>query len=209
MNYLIKRFLPDIYSNNETMAAIVNASAGELLKLKEDIKLFFENSFIESSHEDGITKYEKLLTIAPDVGIPLDTRRKIVLNKIGIRDAYTRRALVSNLNAVFGEGNWKYELDYESEVLIIDIEEANLLVYERAMDDIRDMIPASLSLIKAIVEAYTHRYLQKTHTHEELEQFTYGELSKYSAFKPYDFGNLEGITFEEIEGLKYKDLSPR
>ena len=119
----IKDLMPKIYEVNTEMNAILDAEQLEINdSLEIKVRTSFENTFIATADEDGITQFEKLfgITANPEEE-SLDFRRARLYNRINTSPIYTETWLKSKLNEVIGDGAWRYDIDYNEYTLDIYI----------------------------------------------------------------------------------------
>lgn len=87
------------------------------------IDRLWANQFILTADVDGIQKFEDILKIvAAPATEDLEFRRARVLNRWSLTPPYTMPFLRQKLNEIMGEGNWDYELDFNSRTLIVNSE---------------------------------------------------------------------------------------
>lgn len=178
---LVTRFAPDKYSLNSDMLAIYNAQANEIDKIKKKIKTEYLNNFIKTCNIDGIRRWEKIFNIlADEIKDSLEFRKARVLNKIIQQPPYTEIYLRIMLSDLFGEDKYTLQVDGKNYIIKVDIETNIDGLFEDTIDTLRVLIPANMELKVLQVQQFLHLYLQRNYTHQQLEQFTFGELSQYS-----------------------------
>jgi len=178
---VVFRFTPKLYDENLDMQAVYTAQHIEAKKLFDALLSAYRDNFIVTASVGGIRRYEEILGIVPDERLDdLETRRKRVINKLAMNTPYTRLFLEQYLETVFGAGNWSLNIDDVNLILYIDIETESIQIYNQAVRDIGQIIPANLDYRPTGDVPFTHRYLGNRFTHEQMTQFTYGELSQYA-----------------------------
>ena len=180
-NEKILRYAPDIYEDNKTMLEVYDQEKEEINAHEVLIVQAFFNNFIKTCDYDGIKRFEKIFNIlADEINESLEYRKFRVINKFTSQLPYTRIFLERMLEGIFGKEYYELNIINNDYVAKVDIETTIDGLFEETMKDLRQIIPANMTIEQILIQPYTHRYLKKYFTHNELEQFTYGELSKYA-----------------------------
>lgn len=180
MSNYVKRFQPDVMSNNDDMKSLYQAQSDEIENLNSSIKTEINNNFISSSNSDGVTRWEKIYNLRNNSDYTLEERKELLMNKIYFKPPFTRQRFMQILENVWGDGNYTFVLYPDIYELIIDIYTSNPLVYLKFKKYVRDVVPANIYLIFSI--QYTYLYLNRNYTYNrfESENLTYGDLSQYA-----------------------------
>lgn len=175
----IKRYIPKVLQDNDTMDSIYLTQEDEIELLHKSSMDIFNNNFVQTSNLKGVRKYEEILKIKSDVDFDLEYRKQKILDKLTYKPPFTRQRLQSILERIWGVGNFLFEISPDKFQVIIDINTNNPKYYTSYGTIIRNVIPANMHLILSL--QYTYLYLQRNYTYSKLEQsMTYEELSKYS-----------------------------
>ncbi len=179
---VVFRFSPKkIYDDNAEMQSAYLAQHVSMRELLDTCGAAFENNFIVRAGLAGIKRYEEILGIVPDVLLDdIELRRKRGINKLALTIPYTETFLRQYLEAVFGAGKWALEVDPVGLTLYVYIETDSPQIYNQTVRDIAQIIPANLGFTADGDTPYTHRYLNREYTHEQMTALTFGELSKYA-----------------------------
>ena len=84
------------------------------------------------------------------------------------------------LSTIFGEDNIEFDVLYNQYKVRVGIETSIEGLVNETMKDLRNIIPANMIIETIIYEPYMHGYLKRHYTHEQMKQFTQGELSQYA-----------------------------
>ena len=181
-NKNVYRFANDIYENNVNMLAIYDAEYEEINDYEKNLNQAFLNNFVVSCNEEGIRKFEAIFNILPDEeNETLEYRKKRVIAKFSSRLPYTKFLLREILNEAFGEENVDLKIKYNDYEVEIGVENNPASLINRTIKELREeIIPANIGITQITYEPYMHRYLRKYYTHEDLQQFTQGDLSQYA-----------------------------
>ena len=139
-------YMPSIYEDNIHMNEILNAEDDELqenLKPSEDNE--FKNQFAIIAEEQGISNFEKILQIKPDKTTEtLENRRARVMNRLIQQSPFTERFLEQKLNAIIGEGDWFYNIDYNNYTLDLYITTPGNLWLDELQKLFEQIIPCNI-----------------------------------------------------------------
>jgi len=142
----ISDYMPKLYSNNKEMMNIINS---EELELENNLKPYIEDSFKDTfaveATETGIEKFEKLLNIPVDTETEdLDFRRARVLSRLVSSIPFTETYLQNKLNALLGEGNWSYTINYNNYNIVIRSLKPGDAWYRELLDFLDRTIPCNM-----------------------------------------------------------------
>lgn len=177
----IYRLAPDIYEENETMLEVYKQENLQIDEFELLITRVFLNNFVKTCNEEGIKRFEKIFKIlADEINESLEYRKARIINKFTSQLPYTKIFLQQMLEGIFGDR--MYEIDILNDVykIKIDIETSIQGLFDQTFKDLREIIPANIIIEQLITQPYMHKYLRKYYTHENMKQFTYGELSQYA-----------------------------
>jgi len=176
----ILRFAPDIYQdeNNETMLAIYNAQSKEFEKFEIEQQKAFLNNFVKHANVQGIRLFEAIFYIqADEINESLDFRRARIINKFTELPPFTRIFVEQMLENLFGTGKWEFDNYYNDYKVKIGIESNISGLVNETFKNLRQIIPANIIIEEIIYYPYLHGYLKRHYTHEEMKQFTHGDLN--------------------------------
>ena len=138
----------------------------------------FRNNFIKTADINGIEQYENIYDVLPNVDYTVEERRENIKNKMLWKPPFTRQRLMEILQNIWGKGNYVFDIKYEDFEVIIDINTVNPIVYLQFQINVRRVIPSNMYIIFSI--QYTYLYITRNYTYQQLESFTYGDLSQYA-----------------------------
>lgn len=141
-------YLPNYYEKVHEMNLLTQAQEPEIEQLWQSLKEVDQNQFIETADHQRLGRWEALLNIRPDLATQsLDYRKAIVLLRLAMKPPLSQRWLENVLNDRVGEGNHQIGLNYEHQLLTIQIIHDHLGLIDDLRTFLREMIPANLSLI--------------------------------------------------------------
>ena len=176
-NRPVFRLANDIYENNAEMLAIYNAQSEEVGSYEAIIQRVFLNNLVKYCNVEGIRRFEALFYIqADEINDSMELRRQRVINKFTELPPFTKIFVEQMLENVFGSGMWEFEIYYNDYKVKIGIESSIDGLVTETLKDLRQIIPANIIIEQIVYYPYTHGYLKRHYTHEQMKQFTHGEL---------------------------------
>lgn len=97
---------PDPYAKIKDYQELFKSVYPETKEIERDIRVIFDNQFIQTCDEQQIELYEKLVKIEPNRNLSLEIRRFNVLFIYQSILPYTLPKLKEQLNSLCGYGNW-------------------------------------------------------------------------------------------------------
>lgn len=117
----INELIPNMYDKNIEMQAIMKTEGIEIDDtIKLQIRTSFENNFIKTANEEGITRFERIFNIDADPETEtLDFRRERLWNRFQTYPKYTEKYLQGKLDSIIGKNGWRYDINYDAYTLDI------------------------------------------------------------------------------------------
>ena len=135
-----------ILRNLKEFKEIAKAEEPELTRILTAIEQTLANMFIETANEDGIKRFEKILSITPEESDTLDTRRVRVISKWNNNGTYTISNLKEMLTSFCGEDNFEIIEKYDEYILEIITHLSIRNSFETVCSIVADVIPCNLIL---------------------------------------------------------------
>ena len=174
----IFRFAPDIYEENSTMLAIYDAQSKEVNNYEAIINRVFLNNFVKHCNIEGIRRFEAIFHIqADEENDSLELRQARVINKFNQLPPFTKIFVKELLKNIFGEDSYEFDVYYNTYKTKILIESTIDGLVSETFKDLRQIIPANMTMEEIVYYPYVHGYLKRHYTHEEMQQFTHGDLN--------------------------------
>ncbi len=105
------RYLPDVIKDNNILNTICSSQSSELVLLFDELSKTKNNFFITTADEYGISQFEKLLDITPNLYDDLETRRIRVSFLWNNNIPYTWNKLIQILDTICGVGEYEIARD--------------------------------------------------------------------------------------------------
>ena len=175
----ISDYMPAMYNKNIEMYNIINSEEIELENgLKPDIDNSFLDTFATVATEKGISNFEKIFNIKPDIITEdLELRRQRVLNRLITQIPYTEKFLIMKLNEIFDENSWTYNMDYNNYSLTITSLIPGRSWYNELLSFLDRIIPCNIVVTIEIFTATWNLVQDRFNLWEDLEEMTWEELA--------------------------------
>lgn len=138
-------YLPDLFANISEFKTLLESENTTIQELWQTIMQSLDNQFILTSDIQGIERWERMLSIIPDSGDDLETRRYRCLTAVSLSELSTIRKLQEKLETICGSGN--VEMTFESDKYTLHIQIQNNLEKATMIENyILESIPANIVL---------------------------------------------------------------
>lgn len=117
----------------------------ELENLKLRLEKVLNEAIINSAEDYGLERYEKMLNIT-NISDKLDIRRLNILLKLNNKVKYTYKWLISKLNEILGNDNYKIYYDFNNYELTIEVSLDYSEIGEVFKKFLQEVIPANIKL---------------------------------------------------------------
>lgn len=115
----IENYWAAVIRDSAEFKQIASAENPEFNKLNECIRRMLEDTFIKDATEYGVSRWETILKIVPDVNDTLEDRKIRILTQLNIRLPYTWRMLKQMITSFVGENN--FTMKYFNDISKLDI----------------------------------------------------------------------------------------
>ena len=163
----LKKYLPEFISGIKEFQELDKTVSVEIDGLREKLQQLQDNQFIESANIEGLSRYEKMLSIpyVEDVA----TRRFNILNKYNSTIPFTLTWLTNMLNTTLGKGNFLLDMNYNQYTLTISVVTSKEHLISSLYKDLRKKIPCNLvlnitTLAPVEVDSYVGVYIRTADT---------------------------------------------
>lgn len=140
----LKEYFPQIYDNITEIQEIALTEQPIIDDIDYHIHEIFKNSFIVTSDEEGISRYEDLLGITPEKFDTLETRRLSVLSSWSTSTLFTYRILLQRLSQICGDNKFEVEKDFDNFRIIIKLYNIERTLVEAVKQLGTKLIPANM-----------------------------------------------------------------
>lgn len=137
----IENYWANVVRNTGEFQQIANAENPEFIKLSECIKRMLQESFINEASEYGVSRWENMLKLAPNLDDTLEDRKVRVLTYLNIRLPYTWRILKQMIISFVGENNFTMNFINDIRKLEIRVKITNQNQYDTVLNLLNNVVP--------------------------------------------------------------------
>ena len=167
-------YLPPMLQTIREFKALIDAEQPEASDLWDALDDVLDDQFINDATANGVSRWEKILTIAPKGGSTLPERKLQILARLNEELPYTFAKLKNQLEALCGVDGYSVVLSNSTYTLTVRVGLTAKDSFD-AVDNLLDrVIPANI-LIDVSLEYNTHQTLSAL-THAQLAAYTHDEL---------------------------------
>lgn len=169
-NTRLQEYMPWHINQIRDILASGKAIDTQIEKLWDAVGRWYDNAFIDSADEYGISIYEKELGITPDPGETLEERRAYVKMMWNYSIPFTDNYLMEYLAGIYGDDGYTYEKKPSACEIYITVASFDEDQNGRVKKTVREMMPAHewLSVIASIpqnfevsVHAWAYTYAEE------------------------------------------------
>ena len=140
----LKKYLPEFISSIKEFQQLDATVSVEINELRDKLLQLQDNQFIESADDEGLSRYEKMLSIPYSEDVA--TRRFNILNKYNSTIPFTMMWLTNTLNTTLGKGNFLLDMNFNKYTLTISVVSSKEHLISSLYKDLRKKIPCNLIL---------------------------------------------------------------
>lgn len=167
-------YLPSIFAGIKEMQIHANAENPEIERLWEQVENAYDDQFLYTMTENGISRWEKMLKIVPMGTDTLEDRRFRVINRVNAQLPYSMRMLEAHLNQMCGVGGYVLNYTPETWTLNVKIGLESKKQFDEILNMIQQMIPMNIILTYGLL--YNRYITLEAFTHDHLSGYTYDAL---------------------------------
>lgn len=166
-------YLPAFMQKYKETVAALKAEEPELNAVWENVHKIFYNHFISTADEYGVSRFEKMLGITPNVDDTLEFRKAVIKSKWCSQIPYTEKGVKDKLKILCGsEDNFIYE--YKEYLLKIKIALVKKNMVNEVLNLLYQIIPENIRIQVELL--YNTHEIISDYRHRDLAKYTYGQL---------------------------------
>lgn len=168
-------YLPIFIQNYEEIAAIVEAEQVSVEKAWTDAENVMRDQFVVDATENGVKRWESILSITPKATHTLGERKFYILARLNEQLPYTMQSLQTALESLCGKNGYTLKMDTDRYELTVKLALSNENNLEAVANLLNKMIPANLVKnvrmfnTHGILSGFTHAQLAE-HTHQGVRE---------------------------------------
>lgn len=166
----ILSYFPSVLHEIREIIEIANVENPSLESVWQAIEDALNNQFILTANEEGLDRYEKMLSIKVPGTDDAETRRFRLLTRFNEQPPYTNKVVRQLLDNLLGEGRYDYIRDTANKTLTVKIELTVKGRFDAVVALLERVTPQNMVLTIEL------RY----NTHQKLSQFTHSQLASFT-----------------------------
>lgn len=169
-------YLPECLREvKENKAILTMAEQPEMENLWGAVDDVMNDQFILDATENGVSRYEAIMKIAPKANQSLDDRKFAILTKNNEQTPFTFASLKQKLGLLCGEDGYCVTRDVKNKILTVRVALTSKNNYGDVEALLERVVPANMVIDLSLmydqyikVEKYKHGQLYNNFTHEQL-----------------------------------------
>ena len=166
-------YLPIFIQNYAEIKAIMDAEQISIESAWIDAENVMNDQFVTEATENGVMRWERILSITPKAVYTLDERKFNILARLNEQLPYTIESLKAALTTLCGSDGYVLKLDTDKYSLLVKLALANENNVEAVVRLLNKIVPANI--VKKVMLFNTHTILGEF-THEHLAKYTYKDV---------------------------------
>jgi hypothetical protein len=146
----------------------------ELNGVEAEHEALVNNRYIHTCDEDGIVRFERIMSVVPNSNDTLEDRQFRCISKWNQTIPYNYKVLDEKLALLCGEGMYQLIVDFPNQRVFIKLALANKNQFQSVVDLVYSIVPCNM-LIDISIMYNTYELLSKL-THEQMSAYTHEQL---------------------------------
>lgn len=176
-------YLPPFLAEFKEIAVTLEAENPEFVLVWNAAERVFQNEFIETADEYGISRFEKMMGLLPDDEDSLESRRARVMSKWLGKLPYTLKMLIKNLTVLCGGSDFKITSNFNGYTIKITTHLRFYSQIQELNELLERMVPANMVIesfnsvglaVNGVAKIYTGIKTVGTHKKRKVEIKNYG-----------------------------------
>ena len=141
-------YVPQVYAGFKEMEQIMRAHDDSIDVAEAALNELIDNQWLSTAKESGVSAYERVLGIVPDLDTEdLEFRRSRLINRFSSRIPFTLPALKRRLDAIIGVDKYSINVDHNNYTIYLESSSVNQIWYTETMLTISGMKPCNMVFI--------------------------------------------------------------
>lgn len=165
---------PPILQQIREFQEIAKVENPYLTWLWNKIEEILDNQFIVTANEEGLSRYENMLSLDVPATDTIETRRFRLLTRYQEQVPYTYKVLIQLLDSLLGEGKYIIERDAADKTLTVKIELTVKGQFDAVEEMLERIVPQNVVLLVEL--RFNQHYKFESFTHDDLTAYTHKQL---------------------------------
>ena len=170
----LKSLLPQLMTEYTELDGIMTVETTELNGVEVEHEALVNNRYIHTCNEDGVARFEHIMSIIPNSNDTLVDRQFRCISKWNQTIPYNYKVLDEKLALLCGEGAYELIVDFTNQSVHIKLALVNENQFQSVVDLVNSIVPCNM-LINVNIMYNTHEVLSKL-THERMSAYTHAQL---------------------------------
>lgn len=170
----LKALLPPLMTEYTELHGIMTVETTELNGVEVEHEALVNNRYIHTCNEDGVARFERIMSIVPNSNDTLEDRQFRCISKWNQTIPYNYKVLDEKLALLCGEDAYELIVDFANQKVFIKLALANKNQFQSVVDLVYSIVPCNM-LIDIIIMYNTHDMLSEL-TYEQLSAYTHEQL---------------------------------
>jgi len=167
-------YIPPILRDIREFLAIMQSEQPEVENAWSAADDLWENQYISSAGELGVSRWESILGITPKATATLDERKFEILAMLNAKLPYTMTELKKQLSMLCGDDGYSVELDNDGYTLMVLLALTAKNNYNAVVSLLEEIAPANLILTVNL--KYNQHLTFAGRMHGEMKAYTHYDL---------------------------------
>jgi len=176
LDRMLIEYLPPIIQAIREMKAITDGQQDGLSALWGAIEQAFKDQLLEDATENGISRWEKIISVTPKGTDTLEERRFRIKTRMNEQLPYTMTAINQQLATLCGEDGYSIEMEKGTYTLYVKVALTAKKNFEDVEALLQRVVPAEIVIDVTLkynqhltLAGFTHSYLS-AYTHADLRE---------------------------------------
>lgn len=167
-------YYPPIIKEFLEIQVLSEAEQGQIERLWTAHETVLADQFVTTATENGVSRWEKILGIAPKAGTSMKERRFLILSRLSEELPYSMGMLSKQMEALCGKDRYTLLLKNEDYLLVVRVALESRGFYEDVEDLLKRVVPANLVVDLSLL--YNQYQMLTGYTHNQLKNKKQGEI---------------------------------
>ena len=170
----LKALLPQLMTEYTELEGIMTVETTELNGVETEHEALVNNRYITTCNEDGVARFEHIMSIVPNSNDTLEDRQFRCISKWNQTIPYNYKVLDEKLAMLCGEDMYELIVDFANQRVFVKLALANENQFQSVVDLVNSIVPCNM-LINVSIMYNSHEVLSKL-TYEQLSAYTHEQL---------------------------------
>lgn len=168
------KYVPDVLKDIREFKALAECGDAEYDTLWGELNNIRNDLFVDSLTENGASRWERILKIAPKATDDIEVRRFRIKAKMNEKLPYTFKVVESQLETLCGPEGYSFSVDYENYKIKTRVALTSKGMYDEVEALLLRVRPANMVIDLSLL--YNQYQMLGQFTHAQLSAYTHEQL---------------------------------